>query len=272
MISRPRLRARGPVIGAALVVALCVTLPLRGQDSSSADNDQSSQSTHSAQGSPTDQQQIVVPPSVVNQPPSATSKPDALLLYRQGRDLESAGKTADAQAKYTQSVAICSQELAQDPKRMEAYVVKCWSLFRLGRHDEVISNGLAALKIQFDPRVSEVMGESFYFLGQMDSSLKYLQRYVDAVGEDGDRFSTAYFFMGEAYLRLKKYSHADMAYSTAVSKDPSMSRWWYRLGMACEYLEDWKRAYQAYSKAVSLSPGYQDALDGQGRVKPKAGL
>jgi tetratricopeptide (TPR) repeat protein len=200
------------------------------------------------------------------------AKPDALLLYRQGRDLEIAQRQAEAQAKYLESVAVCEEELVADPKRIEAYVVKCWSLFRLGRHDEVIATGSAALKLQFDARAAEVMGESYYHLNQMSESLKYLQKYIEAVGDSGDRVSTAYFYMGEAYLRLKKYSHADIAYSTAVAREPSMPRWWYRLGQTCESLGEWKRAYEAFGKALALNPTYQEALDGQARAKPKAGL
>jgi len=203
--------------------------------------------------------------------PQAAPQPklDALLMYRQGRDLETAGRQAEAQAKYAQAVAVCDQELATDPRRLEAYVVKCWSLFRLGRHAEVISIGQAGMKIAFDARISEVMGESYYFLGQMDNCIKSLQKYIEAVGDSGDRGPTAYFFMGEAYLRLKKYSHADMAYSTAVLKEPNLPRWWYRLGNACENLGDWKRALDAYNKALSLSPAYAEALTAQARVKAK---
>jgi tetratricopeptide (TPR) repeat protein len=197
----------------------------------------------------------------------AQAKPDALLLYRQGRDLETAGKQDDAQAKYTQSVAICDQELAADPKRLEAYVVKCWSLFRLARHDDVIATGQAGMKVSFDPRISEVMGESYYFLGRMDDCINALQKYVDPLGDTGDRGPTAYFFMGEAYLRLKKYAHADIAYSTAVLKEPSMPRWWFRLGNACEALGEWKRAADAYDKALALSPTYAEAQAAVARAK-----
>ena len=196
-------------------------------------------------------------------------KLDALLLYRQGRDLETAGKQDEAQAKYTQSVGVCDQELAADPKRLEAFVVKCWSLFRLSRHSEVIATGQAGMRVAFDPRVSEVMGESYYFLDQMDSSIKYLQKYLDAAGDSGDRGPTALFFMGEAYLRLKKYSHADIAYSAAVSREPSMPRWWFRLGNACESLGEWKRALDAYNKALALNPSYQEAIAAQARAKSK---
>ncbi|MDP3178874.1 MAG: tetratricopeptide repeat protein, partial [Spirochaetaceae bacterium] len=127
-------------------------------------------------------------------------------------------------------------------------------------------------KLQFDARAAEIMGESYFHLNKMTESLKYLQKYIEAVGDSGDRVSTAYFYMGEVYLRLKKFSHADMAYSTAVAREPSMPRWWYRLGQTCENLEEWKRAYDAFGKALALNPTYQEALDGQARARPKAGL
>jgi tetratricopeptide (TPR) repeat protein len=199
----------------------------------------------------------------------AAAKVDALLLYKQGRDLEAAGKQADAQAKYNQAIAICDKEMASDPRRIEAYVVKCWSLFRLNRHAEVVSTGQAAMKINFDARVSEVMGESYYFLGQIDASLKALQKYLEVAGDTGDRGPTALFFMGECYLKQKKYSHADIAYSSALAKEPSMSRWWFRLGNACEALGEWKRASDSYGKALALTPSFQDAKAGQDRAKAK---
>jgi len=222
-----------------------------------------------AQTAPQASPPAALPPPAAAQP---AAKADALLLYRQGRDLESGGKQAEAQARYGESVAVCDQELAADPRRIEAYVVKCWSLFRLGRHAEVIATGQAALKIQFDARAAEVMGESYYHLGQMDNALKYLAKYVEAAGEGGDRVPTAYFYMGETYLRLKKYSHADIAYSTAVKREPNMPRWWFRLGGVCELQQEWRRAYDAYARALALNPAYQEALEAQARVKPKAGL
>ncbi len=205
-------------------------------------------------------------------PLAAQQKPDALLIYRQGRELEVAGKTAESQAKYAEAVGVCDTELAADPKRMDAYAVKCWSLFRLGRHQEVVGTGAAALKVQFDARVAEVMGESYYHLGQMENALKYLGKYLENAADNADRVPTAYFYIGETYLRLKKYAHTDIAYTTAVAKEPSMPRWWYRLGQACESQGEWKRAYDAYAKAVALNPSMAEAIDGRDRVKPKAGL
>jgi tetratricopeptide (TPR) repeat protein len=231
--------------------------------------------TDNAAPAPTTEAETVAKPQASAAPASAPSpasaaaapKLDALVLYRQGRDLETAGRMTDAQTKYVQSIAICDKEIASSPKRIEAYVVKCWGLFRLNRHAEVISTGQDAMKINFDARVSEVMGESYYFLGQMDNSLKCLQKYLEVAGDDGDRGPTALFFLGETYLRLKKYSHADIAYSTALAKEPSMPRWWLRLGAACEAEGEWQRSLDAYTKALALSPAYQEAKDGQARMK-----
>ena len=195
---------------------------------------------------------------------------DALLLYRQGRDLESVGKTAEAAILYGQAIEICDTELAGDPKRMDAYAVKCWCLFRLNRHQDVVDIGGTALKSQFDARIAEVMGESYYYLGKNDLAIKSFQKYIES-GQYTDRLSTAYFYIGETYLRMKKWSHADIAYTTAVRREPSMSRWWYRLGQVCENLGDWQRAVDAYTKALSLSPGMQEASDGLVRTKAKLG-
>lgn len=211
-------------------------------------------------------------PETGGSPGIAAPKLDALLLYRQGRDLETAGRTAEARARYFESIAVCEGELQKDPRRMEAFVVKCWSLFRLDRHQEVIDVGTAALKVQFDPRISEVMGESWFFLGKSDLALKSFARYLETAGENADRVPTAYFYMGETYLRLKKYAHADIAYSTAVIREPNMPRWWYRLGQTCESLGEWKRAFDAYGKALALSPSLAEAKDGRERVRAKAGM
>lgn len=197
----------------------------------------------------------------------APAKADALELYRQGRSLEAAGRTADAQAKYRLAIAVCDKELGQDATRMDAYAVKCWCLFRLERYQEVVDIGTAGLKVKYDPRLSETMGEAYYHLGKFDLALKNLQKYIENVGEYGDRVSTAYFYMGETYLRLKRYSHADISYSLAVHREPSMARWWYRYGQSVEYQNDWKRAADLYSRALKLSPEMKEASAALARVK-----
>ncbi len=208
-------------------------------------------------------------PAAVVVPSSAVAKADALLLYKQGRDLEAAGKKAEAAAKYRDSIVICDKELAGDPTRMDAYTVKCWSLFRLERYREVIDIGNAGLKIKFDARIVEVMGEAFYYLNDDGSTVRYLQRYLDNTGEYGDRVPTAFFYLAESYVRQKKLDHADIAYSMAVYREPGIARWWFRYASVAEALGDNTRAYTLYTKALALSPGMTEAVEGQARVKAR---
>jgi len=205
-------------------------------------------------------------------PASASTpvKADALELYRQGRSLEAAGKISEAQTRYRDAIAICDGELASDSSRMDAYTVKCWCLFRLERYREVVDVGTAGLKVRYDPRLSEVIGEAYFHLGNDNLALKNLQRYIENVGEYGDRVSTAYFYMGETYLRLKKYNHADIAYSLAVRREPSMARWWYRYGQTVESLEDYQRASDLYQRALRLSPEMKEASEALARVRSRA--
>jgi len=221
--------------------------------------------------SPADQslQGAVTAPATSTLPSATPSKADALILYNQGRSLESAGKKAEAAVKYRESVTVCDKELANDPTRMDAYTVKCWSLFRLERYREVVTIGTAGLKVKFDARIVEVMGEAYYFLGDDASAIKYLQRYLENVGEYGDRVPTAYFYLAESFVRQKRLDHADIAYSLAVYREPNIARWWYRYATLVESLAEYARAGGLYSRALRLSPGMAEALAGQARVKAR---
>jgi tetratricopeptide (TPR) repeat protein len=152
---------------------------------------------------------------------------------------------------------------------MDAYTVKCWNLFRLERYREVVDIGTAGLKVKFDARIVEVMGEAYYFLNDDASAVRYLQRYLDNVGEYGDRVPTAYFYMAESFVRQKRLDHADISYSLAVFREPSIARWWYRYASVSESLGDYAKAFTLYAKALALSPSMAEAVQGQARVKAR---
>lgn len=196
-------------------------------------------------------------------------RPDALLAFNQGRAHESAGRAAEAAAKFREAIAICDAELAENPQRMDAYTVKSWSLFRLGRYREVVDLGTQALRVRFDARIVQVMGEAYFHLGDDAASLRNLQRYIDNASEFADRVPTSYFYMAESYVRLRRLDHADIAYALAVYRDPNMPRWWLRYGLAVEALGDYRRADEYYGRALRLSPNLAEARDGQARVRAR---
>lgn len=198
-----------------------------------------------------------------------TAKADALVLFRQGRDLELKGKKAEAIKYYQDAIAVCDMELAKDAARMDAYTIKCWSLFRLEQYRQVIDVGNTALKVRYDTRIVETMGEAYYFLNDFSNCLRSMQNYINNTTENADRVSTAYFYMAETYVRLQKYEHADIAYAMAVYKEPSMVRWWFRYAQVVEKLEDHVRAYALYTKVLQMSPANKEAQEGLARAKSK---
>ena len=190
-------------------------------------------------------------------PLGAQEKKDALKLYRQG--------------DYEQSVAICLEELAsyddtQLIQRMDSYTVLGWGLIRLGRYDDALKYGEAALgSSRYDARVIENLGEAHYYLGNHEKSLSYFQQYV-SLNPTGDRIGQVYYYMGETYIRLGKYNHADIALSTALYHVPSAARWWSRLGYAREGAEKLDSAEDAYNQALVLQPSLQEARKGLERI------
>lgn len=190
-------------------------------------------------------------------PLAAQEKRDALKLYRQG--------------EYEESVAICLEELAayddtQLIARMDSYTVLGWGLTRLGRYDDAVKYGEEAINwSRYDARVIENLGEAHYYLGNHDKSLNYFQQYV-SLNPTGDRIGQVYYYMGETYIRLGKYNHADIALSTAIYHVPSAARWWSRLGYAREGAEKFDSAREAYNQALVLQPSLQEARKGLDRI------
>ena len=182
-------------------------------------------------------------------------KPDALQLYR-------ANRFADA-------IKVCQQELKDSPGNIDSYVVMGWSFLRLQQFPDALATALKALTINpNDPRVVQIIGESDVYLGKYDEALKNLEEYV-ALRPNGDRIARVYWLMGECYIRLKALQDADIAISTAVYYEQNNALWWARLGYARELAADYKRASEAYDKALKLDPGLTDAQRGKDSVDRK---
>jgi tetratricopeptide (TPR) repeat protein len=200
----------------------------------------------------------------------AQDKPDALKTYRQGRDFEAQGRTADANERYDAAEQICKDEIGRNSANMDSYAVLTWSFIRQKKYRDTIEWGLKGLKVnQSDYRVIESLGEAYFYTDDYKESLRYMQKYVDSAPQ-GERVSVAYFFMGEIFRIQKKPKHADIAYTTAVKMEPSIALWWYRLGMAREQAAEYASAAAAYEKAVALNASYKEAVEALDRVKKKA--
>ena len=181
------------------------------------------------------------------------NRPDALVEYRNGN--------------YERSVEICKNEIAADGRNIESHVVICWSLIRLGRYADAMPYARSGRNIsRYDVRIAEILGEICYFLGQNDEALQYFQEYINLAPE-GARIEMVYYYLGEIYIRLGRFRHADIALSTAVHWVPGNAAWWTRLAYARENAGDLREAVAAYDTALSLNPQSNDARRGLDRVR-----
>lgn len=205
----------------------------------------------SAQGIRNEQTQTVAPPVQI-----AQEKRDALKLYREGN--------------YIAAIEVCQAEIKVNPNNIDSYVVLGWSLIANKQYAEAAYWGTEGRKIsKYDQRIIEILGEASFYRGKNDDALAFFQEYISLVGKTGSRFAQSYYYMGEIYIRLQQYNHADIAFSQAVFLEPLRDYWWTRLGYAREMAENFKGSILAYEKALSLNAGRTDALLGRDRIRKK---
>ncbi|GHU84078.1 hypothetical protein FACS189473_0330 [Spirochaetia bacterium] len=196
---------------------------------------------------------LVVAPAVFGQ----QARPDALLEYRNGN--------------YEASVAICKNEIRINRNNLDAHVVICWSLIKLNRYDEARTYAATGRTLsRYDIRIIEILGEVSYFQGQNNDALQYFQEYINLAPEGG-RIETVYYYIGEIYIRLGRFRHADIALSTAVHYTPGNAAWWSRLAYARESAGDLPQAITAYERALSLNSQLSDARRGLDRAHQSLG-
>jgi tetratricopeptide (TPR) repeat protein len=186
-------------------------------------------------------------------PLGAQTRPDALLEYRNGN--------------YERAVTICLSEIAQNPNNLDSHVVICWSLLRLNRFAEAQEYARAGRNLsRYDARIIEILGEVSYYEGRNSEALQYFQDYINLAPE-GQRIDMVYYFLGEIYIRLGRYRHADIALSTAVHWMPGNAAWWTRLAYARENAWDLAEAITAYERALTLNSQLSDARRGLDRTR-----
>jgi tetratricopeptide (TPR) repeat protein len=182
----------------------------------------------------------------------AQDRPDALVLYRQGR--------------FQQAAEVTLQELQDNPANLDAYTVLGWSLLALGRLDDALEYGQQGLRIsRFDVRLIHILGEAHYRSGNYLEALQYLQDYA-GLAPEGRQIDQVYYLMGEVFLQFEEYNHADIALTTAVRLNGNRAAWWTRLGFAREMAGDETSAASAYRSALQLDSNQANAREGLARL------
>ena len=98
---------------------------------------------------------------------------------------------------------------------------------------------------------------------------KSITNTVANASDNSARIGTAYYFMGEIFIKQARFQHADIALSSAVKKEPLIDKWWVRLGYAREQAGNYLESVNAYDEALRLNPSSIDASRGRERVSAK---
>lgn len=183
--------------------------------------------------------------------PVFAQQPDALEAYKKGN--------------YQAAIDICAAELQANDKNVESYVVMSWALFAMGKYQESLDKANAGLKVSpYDFRLIEAQGEANFYLGRNLEALKAFEQYT-VLAPTGPRIERVYSFMGEIYLQLGEYNHADIALTTAIHFAPT-AKLYERLGFARMQAKDYVYAKAAFDEALRLNPDLPEAKRGQGQV------
>lgn len=184
------------------------------------------------------------------------ARQDALVLYNNG--------------KLREAIKVCEDELLENPNRVDSYVVMCWALVKNKQYAEAEQRATEGLVVSpYDLRLIEVLGEAKYYLGKNSGAMEQFQRYVANASDNSARIGTAYYFMGEIFIKQARFQHADIALSSAVKKEPLIDKWWVRLGYAREQAGNYLESVNAYDEALRLNPSSIDASRGRERVSAK---
>ncbi|MDR3312803.1 MAG: tetratricopeptide repeat protein [Spirochaetaceae bacterium] len=179
---------------------------------------------------------------------------DALKLYNAGR--------------FGEAIEVCEKELWADPNNRDSYVVLCWSLVSNRQYAEAELRASHAWNLnRYDQRIIEILAEAKYFLGKNAEALALFEEYITLVPvTTGARINAAYYYMGEIYIRMERFQHAEIAMTTAVRFEPNRDDWWMRLGYAREMAGNHSEAVSAYDQALRLNPASTDAQRGRLRA------
>ena len=170
------------------------------------------------------------------------------------------------EGKYDEAILECEKEIASNANNIDSYIVLSLIYIAMKDYSKAYTSTQRGRKVQqYHPRLIEMQAISCYHLGRNIEGLNLLQTYLSYTSQEKD-VSDIYYYMGEIYLRLSQYNHADIALSTAVNIRPFEVAWWARLGYAREKSKTYKYSLEAYQKALSFDSNYFDALEGKRRV------
>ncbi|MBN1648019.1 MAG: tetratricopeptide repeat protein [Spirochaetales bacterium] len=188
--------------------------------------------------------------------PAQETRRDAAVLYEEG--------------KYKEAIEVCRAEIVAEPNSVSYYVMG-WCYLALGQYRTVVTEmNNAEPGIRKHRKIIHILAEAHFRLGEYEKSEEYCIDYIKNA-PNGESIGEVYYFLGEIFLRMKEYEHADIAFLTALHYQEKKSDWWTRLGYCRQQARKYDQAINAYDQAIRLNPGNEAALKGRSECEKLLG-
>lgn len=144
-----------------------------------------------------------------------------------------------------------SQALTFDFRNEEANLILAEALFRIGNYQDAHAQLLTAQKfVQDNPKLHLLMGKITYARHMYIDAIESLK----AARSAGIANPDVFLYLGLSTLALEKYNEAETYFRLSIYKDEHEARAWKGLGDTYAKMEEWDKAYEAYSEAEGLDP------------------
>ncbi len=189
-------------------------------------------------------------------PQSLAAASEHTEAFRDGNELQEAGRFAEAIARYERAISLKSDY-------MEAYRNRGNALRELGRLAEAVASYDQAIALR--PNIASYTNRG-NVLRELKRTEEALQSYDRAVALN-PRFAEIHSNRGSALQELGRFDEAVASYRRALSLKPDYAEAYANLGVALAALKRFDEALAAFDQAIELRGGYAEAIWNRGLTR-----
>ncbi|WP_249267949.1 tetratricopeptide repeat protein [Microcystis aeruginosa FBCC-A68] len=168
------------------------------------------------------------------------------------------------QEKLAEIKAYLSDSPSLDPVRASELWHKKGLIHAMGKeYEQAIASWDRALEIKpDDPDAWFIRGFALYNLGRFEQAIASYDQALEIKPDDPD----AWFIRGFALYNLGRFEQAIASYDQALEFKPDYHQAWYGRGNALGNLGRFEQAIASYDQALEFKPDYPDTWDNRGYV------
>ena len=171
--------------------------------------------------------------------------------------LKGLGEVYTAKKKYSDADALFKKAVKLDPENIPVLISRAANYSAQDKIDEAIQALTLATSINKekpDPNIFVGLGDAYNLRGSFKAAKDYYNRAIKI----NPNLASAYYGLGKADFKLKKYNEALVSFNTAISKDANFAEAYLEKGKILYFGDKIGDAADAFKKYSSLKPGSQE--------------